>query len=419
MRPINDQDADYTRNPAAEREVIGSVIRSSAYVDDAMRLRAEDFTSNNHQTIWRAIAHLLDKGDLIRINTVISVCGNALDPRSREELESVVQMAGGTTGILNDAIAKVLDASKRRAAAAVYAQARKRAISSEDDIEKTISRATMEVEDAIQGNELGFVTGDDVNQKLKLKLQNPPPPVPTGFPKLDHVLEGGLWPTRMIAILAQTKVGKTTLAISISDNLLDIDEPHLLISLERNDLDAQQASAARALKINSLTLEREFGKYEKAFQVFTEDPRHKKRFYMHRPGATIEDVILAIRRAHRAGAKGFILDYWQLLERSPGVKENVNEHLSRCAQALSNVTNKLGMWGVVNAQSQADGTPRDCQALWLAASSIYVLRRDAHDKPDAWLQCLGSSFTKGFDAGSPGSPALMLDTEIGPYFRSA
>ncbi|MBX9707038.1 MAG: hypothetical protein K2X61_03795, partial [Caulobacteraceae bacterium] len=78
-----------------------------------------------------------------------------------------------------------------------------------------------------------------------------------------------------------------------------------------------------------------------------------------------------------------------------------------------------GMWAVVNAQSHADGMPRDCQALWLASSVFYVLKRSAPDKPEAWLECLGSNYTAGYDAGGPSTPAMMLETRVGPYFKSA
>lgn len=417
MRQTDEEEIDRTRNPAAEREVIGTVIRAPIHAEEAMRLRADDFSVPMHQVAWRAIAHLLDKGDPIRFQSVAAACGNGLDGNGRRDLEQMVMMAGGTEGILRDAMAAVVDAARRRSAAQAYAQARRRAITSEDPIETTAARATVEVEEAINGDDTVFLDGRQVNKRLRTKLEKPPVAVPTGIKKLDHVLEGGLMPTRMLAIVAQTKQGKTTLASTISHNVLAIQEPHLVISLERNETDIEQSCAARALNINALDLERDFKRHEAAFDRYEQDPNHALRHYMHRPGATIEDIQTAIMRAHRAGARGFILDYWQLIQRPP--RESVQDHLARCAQILANLTSRLGMWSIVNAQSNADGIPRECQALWLASPALYVIRRDAPDKPDTWLQCLGSSYTKGFDAGGPSSPAMLLDTSIGPHFRSA
>lgn len=416
MRQTDEEEVDHTRNPAAEREVIGTVVRAPLHAEEAMRLRAEDFSVPMHQVVWRAVAHLLDKGDPIRFQSVAAACGNGLDGQGRRDFEQMVMMAGGTEGILRDAISAVVDAARRRSVAHVYSQARRRAISSDDAIESTAARATVEVEEAISGDDAVFLDGNQVNRRLRAKLEKPPVPVPTGIRKLDHVLEGGLMPTRMLAIVAQTKQGKTTLASTISHNVLAIQEPHLVISLERNETDIEQACAARAINVNALDLEHDFKKHEAAFDRYGQDPNHSLRHYMHRPGATIEDIQTAIMRAHRAGAKGFILDYWQLIQRPP--KENVTDHLSRCAQILANLTSRLRMWSVVNAQSNADGIPRECQALWLASPALYVIRRDAPDKPDTWLQCLGSSYTKGFDAGGPSSPAMMLNTDVGPYFMS-
>lgn len=415
MRPIEEEEVDRTRNPAAEREVIGTIIRAPLYLEEAMRLRSEHFCIPMHQVVWRAIAHLLDKGDPIRVQSVAAACGNGLDGQGRRDLEQMVMMAGGAEGILRDAISAVEDAARRRSAAQVYAQARRRAVSSEDAIETTAARATVEVEEALNGGDTGFLDGRQVNRRLRAKLEKPVRPVPTGIRKLDHVLEGGLMPSRMLAIVAQTKQGKTTLASTISYNVLEIGEPHLVISLERNETDIEQSCAARALKVNSIDLEQDFESHEKAYDVYERDPKHELRKYLHRPGATIEDIQTAIMRAHREGARGFILDYWQLIQRPP--KESVADHLSRCAQNLANMTSKLGMWAIVNAQSNADGIPRECQALWLASPALYVIRRDAPDKPDTWLQCLGSSYTKGLDAGGPSNPAMLLDTDVGPHFR--
>jgi len=416
MRQTDEEEIDRTRNPAAEREVIGSVIRAPVLAEEAMRLRAEDFSVPMHQVIWRSVAHLLDRNDAIRLQSVAAACGNGLDGNGRRDLESMVTMAGGTEGILRDAIVSVTDASRRRAVAAAFNQARRRAVSSEDPIETTVARASLEVDEAINGGDSVFLDGTEVTKRLRAKLENPPKPVPTGIRKLDHVLEGGLMPTRLLAIGAQTKVGKTTFAATVSYNALEIEEPHLVISLEKHETDIEQACAARALKTKAINLEQDFARHEAGYTKYEADPKHRLRHYMHRPGATIEDIQMAILRAHRAGAKGFILDYWQLIQRPP--RENVNDHLSRCAQILAHLTDRLRMWAVINVQTHADGVPRESQALWLAASAFYVIRRDSPDKPDTWLDCLGSSYTKGLPAGGPSVPAMLLDTEVGPHFRS-
>lgn len=416
MRQIDEEEVDRTRNASAEREVIGSVIRAPLHAEEAMRLRAEDFSVPLHQVAWRAIAHLLDKGDPIRLQSVAAACGNNLDGHGRRDLEAMVMVAGGTEGILRDAIMQVRDATRRRAASQVFRQAARRAATSEDDVEETAARASYEVEEALNGEETVFIDGVQASRKLRAKLENPPIPVPTGIRKLDHVLEGGLMPTRMLAIGAETKQGKSTLAATISQNVLEIGEPHLVISLEKHETDIEQACAARALNTTTLALEQQFGRYRSAYDAYEADPSHKLRNYMHRPGATIEDIQTAILRAKRGGAKGFILDYWQLIQKPP--KESVHDHLSRCAAIIARLTDRLKMWSVVNAQTHADGVPKECQALWLASSSFYVIRRDVPDKPDTWLQCLGSSYTKGLDAGGPSVPAMMLDTDVGPHFRT-
>ena len=418
MRETEDDEVDRTRNPGAEREVIGSVVRAPSLVDAALALRADDFSQTMHQVIWRGIAKLMDRGDPIRVQTVAAACGNALDEQGRRALETMTQAAAGVDGILQEAVAATLDAARRRGVASTWAAARRRAISSEDSIEETIARASVDIDDKMNGEDMTFMDGREVGARLEKRLENPSVPVPTGIAKIDHVLEGGLVPHKMIALVAQTKVGKTTLASTISYNLMLRGEPHALISLERRDTDIELMCAARHLQMNAIDLERDYQQHKADFAAYRNLPQHGSRHYIHHPEATIEELQRAVLRARRAGAKGFILDYWQLIGKSDG-RQGTADHLTRCANILSRLADRLGMWALVNAQSHADGLPRECQALWLAASALYVLRRDGGDKPEAWLQCLGSNYTKGYDAGGPSSPALMLDTTVGPHFRAA
>jgi replicative DNA helicase len=416
MKSTDQQEIDRTKNHHAEREIIGTIIQKEIFSDHITKIRADEFTSPFHQMVWRAIAHLVDREDPVTFQSVSAACGTGLNNQDREHLEQIIMRSSGTEGILLDAISAVKDATKRRNAAQIFQKARQRAIYSEDPIGTTVSRIAVEAENAINDSSSAFMDGVAANRKLREKLEKKLVPIPTGIKKLDHVLEGGLMPTRMLAIVAQTKQGKTTLASTISYNLLERKEPHLVISLERNETDIEQVCAARALKINTLDLEQNFENHAAQYDKYASSKNHRLRTYDHNPNATIEDIQASILKAHRAGAKGFILDYWQLIQRPP--RESVSEHLSRCAQTLANLTSRLRMWSIVNAQSHADGIPRECQALWLASPSLYVIRRDGPDKPETWLQCLGSSYTKGLDAGGPGRPAMLLDTQIGPHFRS-
>lgn len=414
---MNDRDGvDLTRNPSAEREVIGTVIAAPAYAQQAMQLRAEDFTVPTNQVAWRAIAHLLDRADRITVQSVCAVCGNGIDMDGRREIERMASVAGGTSGVLSTAVAAVLDAARRRAAALAFTQARQRAISSDDPIDVIAARTAAQIDDAVSGRQPTFMDGRAVVRKLRDRLSAPVQFVPTGLPKFDHVLGGGLEPANVVALIARTKIGKTTMAATISHNLLhrETPEPHLVVSLERGETDFELLCAARALGMPHQRLRREFKRHEEAYDAYGKEPFHAVRHYEHNPGATLEEIRQAILTAHRLGAKGFILDHIQLIEKPS--KEPFREHMNRCAQTLANLASRLGMWGVVNAQSDVEGLPKDCDGLWLAASGTYVIRRDP-DAYDTWLQCLGSYNTEGLNAGQQGAPAMMLCPDAGPYFK--
>jgi len=63
-----------TESPAAEREVIGNVLVQPDTMRYAHGLAPEDFTVENHRTIWRAFVRIVEQDRDITTRAVTSIC---------------------------------------------------------------------------------------------------------------------------------------------------------------------------------------------------------------------------------------------------------------------------------------------------------------------------------------------------------
>lgn len=417
-RPRGDEDAEdspqLTESPAAEREVIGNVLVQPDTMRYAHGLAAEDFTVENHRVIWRAFVRIVEQDREITSRAIVSMCGENLPRGGRDLVEGLADRASAQIPVMIESVEKVLEAARRRRLVEVYDSARRQAARSTDPVDAIVAKVATQTDRAALGERSRFMSGRQAGERLKMQLQNPGARIPTGIPKLDSVLGGGLAQRRMLSIIAKPKIGKTTFVSTVSYNLSMMEVPHLVISLERSDTDMEWLQAARHLGVSAAKLEKNFKNLEKEYDDFVSAPHRDYVQYHHAMGNTLDEIRYAILHAKRMGCRVFLLDYFQIVERP--AKESVVDHLSRVAQTLANLTSTLEMASVVTAQSDIDGLPRDCKTLWHAASTNFVIRR-AQDQADTWLENIGSNHIGNINVGKPNDPALMLDESKGPHFR--
>lgn len=411
---VGDDAPQLTENPAAEREVIGNVLVQPDTMRYAHGLAAEDFTVENHRVIWRAFVRIVEQDRDITTRAITSMCGEDLPRGGRELVEGLADRASAQIPVMIESVEKVLEAARRRRLVEVYDSARRQAARSTDPVDAIVAKVATQTDRAALGERSRFMSGRQAGERLKTQLKNPGARIPTGIPKLDSVLGGGLAQRRMLSIIAKPKIGKTTFVSTLSYNLSMMEVPHLVISLERSDTDMEWLQAARHLGVSAAKLEKNFEKLEKDYDDFVAAPHRDFVHYHHAMGNTLDEIRYAILHAKRMGCRVFLLDYFQIVERP--AKESVVDHLSRVAQTLANLTSTLEMASVVTAQSDIDGLPRDCKTLWHAASTNFVIRR-AQDQADTWLENIGSNHIGNIDVGKPNDPALMLDETKGPHFR--
>lgn len=264
-------------------------------------------------------------------------------------------------------------------------------------------------------------TAKQVAYEILEKVMNGDKPTLTGLRMLDEAMGGGMYPSMAYGIPARKKMGKTTLAGTISYNLAEQKVKHLFICAEMG-----------SVQIHMRNLARRMGIYPSAFRLGNKRPmgfetelahqasiHEEYTIYYDAPGITFEKLQQVVSAAVLKGCKGFILDYWQLVK-CPHNK-NKTEHLDEVAQWIHEACQKYNVWAIVLGQVNRDGTVRGGDGMQLAFDQVYQLQAigenaDDASEPGRWLEMLDTRYTSWANIGSKDCAGLIMN-EKGPFFE--
>jgi len=247
----------------AEQSVLGGLLLDNAAYDRiASELSSQDFYTAAHQTIYRTIVSMLDRGEPADVVTVDA------------ELESTGQSeACGGLSYLGDLAANTPTAANIGAYARVVVDAKTR----RDMIaagQRLIELAREPGSDAVVRSDkassivltLGEQRGSKepapisevmgtVLEKLEKRIEagGAISGLPTGFCDLDKATTG-LHPGNLTVVAGRPAMGKTTLSVNIAENVAMAGGVALVFSLEMPADDLVERSMARAGSVNTQTL---------------------------------------------------------------------------------------------------------------------------------------------------------------------
>jgi replicative DNA helicase len=238
----------------------------------------------------------------------------------------------------------------------------------------------------------------------------------TGIPELDTCMGGGLHEGKAYGFAARKKIGKTILASSISFNLNLSNVKHLFICGEMSPEEIQSRNLCRALEAFPSHVRE--GRPELAARIREYSQLAPKNILYHNaPGITLEQLQSVVSSAIVThGIKGFILDYWQLVE-GKRRDQSTAEHLGCVAQWIATVCNKHRVWAIVTAQLNQDGNTRGSEGMRLAFDQVYQIQREDITQPDTWLEMMDTRYTAWGNVGSKTQAGLWLEPK-GPYFKA-
>ena len=235
----------------------------------------------------------------------------------------------------------------------------------------------------------------------------------TGLTPLDKGMAGGLYRGFTYGFAGQEKAGKTTLGHTISQNL---GCKHLYVALEMGSEMIESRNMARKLEMNSMSFLTPNDNLRKKAATL---PPNENIFYLDAPGATFDEITRELAYAAvRHDIKGFIIDYWQLVEgKERGSTEEA--HLRSVAQGFANFARKNGLWCILLAQLNKEGQLFGGNGLRKACDQLYFIHQPKNFPSHRWLGMDASRYTPKADIGDEKCPSLQLDKISGPHFRAA
>ncbi|WP_181708721.1 DnaB-like helicase C-terminal domain-containing protein [Chthonobacter rhizosphaerae] len=262
-------------------------------------------------------------------------------------------------------------------------------------------------------NAEGVKSAISVYEEIALSLERPAEHFSTGLARLDRVMGGGLYAGFTYGFCGAEKMGKTTLAHSISYNLSC---PHLYVALEMGSAQIEARNVARDIGVNSLAF---LGSPGIVKQKLAQYVPQRKVHYLDAPGACLREILDRVSGAIlRHEIKGFIIDYWQLVGgQSKGDTEE--KHLRYVAQGFADFARKNKVWCILMAQMNKDGHLFGGNGLRKACDQLFMIEKCETEETGRWLRMDASRYTMRTDIGNENAPGLRMNTTSGPFFEDA
>lgn len=384
----------------AEQSVLGCLLLNpdALHVITGMRLEAGQFFDTRHRTIWACIVELAARHEPVDVITVFE--------RLREQQHA--EACGGLT-YLNELAQSVSGpANLRRYVEIVQDKALLRAILSAADDARAIAAAPggSAAEKLDRAAALFAALGTRRQQSAPRPLSElilertthwealadgtAPPGVPTGLPRLDSALGGGLKPGKVVVLAARPSVGKTSLAQQIALTVATQGLGVLLLSQEMAAGELVDRAAANLGRVNlgALSSGQFQGDDWTRITDVMEAAAHLPLFIEDEPALTLLAIRSKVRALQRRQALALVvLDYLQLCSGS-NPRDNRNQQVEEISRGLKTLAKEAGVTMLalsqLNRRAVDRGEPdlsdlRDSGAVEQDADTVILL----HPKGDA------------------------------------
>ncbi len=399
------------QNLEAERSVLGSILLDNDPLHDiVLLLRVQDFYRDAHQVIYAAIRDLYDHNQGIDAVTL------AEELKRRDQFDQV----GG-----HDIITEIIESVPTAANAKYYAN-----IVKEKAINRMLIESSTEIirdgysnqftaQELLESAERKVysiaedqVRGETLNLKdiVKLAMEqyatraetggHAVTGIASGFIDLDDKT-GGFHPGQLIIIAARPSMGKTALALNISDHVaINTHVPVLFVSLEMGHIEIADRLLCARSRVDGHKLRtgigmgmREMQQLSKAFNELSADGR---MFIDDTPSRSMIQIAASARRISRRNKVGLIVvDYIQLVD-SEESRDSRQEQIAKISRRLKALARDLKIPVIALSQlnraveNREDKRPRmadlrESGAIEQDADIVLLLHRpeyyDGNDQP--------------------------------------
>jgi replicative DNA helicase len=392
------------QNLEAERELLGAMLLDNQAIDDvALVVKPEDFYTDEHQTLCRAIFDLRNEGKPATPVTLMDLLSRL--SRDKHGFELIESLMGSTCSAANAAHHAVIvreKAIKRELIAACELVAiecykdSETAASLTDQAEAAIF-AVAEREDE-GGTVEAVVAVDEAIARTDLRATTECTGITTGIRELDKMMDG-FQPGQLIVLAARPSVGKTALAINICDHIvLDRHGSAQFFSMEmpKKEIGDRLICSRAQIDGYKLRTSKNLTPYERGEMRKVRAAIAQEQFGIddnaHR---TVGQIAASIRRRiRRNGAIFAALDYIQLIDAQPGRGESRQEQVSKISRRLKILARQCSIPILAlsqlnrSSESRDDKRPRlsdlrESGAIEQDADIVLLLHRpDVYDPKD-------------------------------------
>lgn len=431
----------------AEAAVLSAVFTggTSAYLDVADLLRVESFSIECNQVVWKCLDHLLkgaaqlpaiDRPSLYSAAQSLGVTDYLREKGNREHVEAVLRVPVEQAGVR--ALAgklRTLDIARDLTARLGQAQVDLSSISGEESIDQILALAESPVQEYTTGLSGASAFAGPVllahgaREYFRNLIKNPRDcaGIPTGFPRFDNAIGGGLRPGGIELVAARPGIGKSSLANNMAMNITEgCGVPVLYVDTEmlREEQLCRAAANALGLRIRDVELGRLTREQQVALGKVLE--RYESNPYYHdcvndmRPHEILSRIRRWVLRTVGLNDQGkanpcvVIYDYIHLMN-PEDITKNIQERqaLAFLMASLKSFVGKYGVSCIAFAQMNRDGLQfKDSRALrssdqlqdkvtslWLMYRKDHASVPEGHRPTDAKftheLYCRKSRFGEG------------------------
>ena len=348
----------------AEKALLATLL---TYKNDFAQVRdfihPADFYMVKHQKILACIEAVAADGDEI---SMVSVAQKAMaifptDLQSYD-IASICDFRGGGEDVAYLANI-VVSLAKRREAYATFTRLAENALAMGEDLTETMEQGRKSI-DNIQSVGKDHILDLDamLNDLTDVVVANQSPisrqhGTPTGFESLDA--KGGLQPSDLIVIAAESSQGKTSFAMSICLNAVLNGESVAYYSLEMSSrqLCARLVSMRSGVSSNRIVTDCLSDEELRAVAGNSDAMRPSVHggnlFIDDRPTSSLSNILASIRSmAIKRGIRGVVVDFLQRLRPDRGMSKE--QFIGEAAQRLKDLARELDIWVIALSQLSRD-----------------------------------------------------------------
>ena len=402
----------------AEQSVIGGLLlNNEAYDLIVNSLSASHFSDSANATIYKALTRLIDAGkqaDLLVLAEALESDGSLEDVGGLGYLTVIARAVPSAANVRRYAEIVAEKAMMRggiRAAAMMIDSLRHGGPAPADTLLRTASELEALAEQSDSDDAMTMTAADIARVTLE-QIQrvyesgiDAMPSVPLGFPDLDRVLCGGVYPGDLIIVGARPAMGKTaflqTIAAAIASPGHRNGGAVLFFSMEMGEaqLGPRQLAGASGIALDAI---REAKIGDDQWVSLTDGVRKMSEMRLivdMRPGLCLAQVRAKARKIRRkeGGLAAVVVDYLQLMQ-EPG-QENRQNEISTISRGLKQLAKELQCPVIALSQlsrsleARSDKRPmmsdlRESGSLEQDADIVLFLYRDEYYHPDTDMKGL-------------------------------